>query len=115
MARMRLAALLLVVLLNGACSHATIAVSNGAVATASTTAVTGSVGGAMVASGGAAVALVLALGVAEYVNNPTPFPDPRSLISSNTPPVPAMATGRLIAEVDCSKPVDFSSGNLRCK
>ncbi len=112
---MRLTALLLTALLTGACSHATIAVSNGAVATASSTVVAGSVGGAMVANGGAAVALVLALGVAEYVNNPTPFPDPRSLISTSTQPVPEMASGRLISEVDCSKPVDFSSGNLRCK
>ena len=112
---MRLAALLLVVLLNGACSHATIAVSNGATAVAATTVVTGSMGATMVANGGAAVALVLAIGVAEFVNNPQPFPNPMSLISMNTQPVPEMASGRLINEQDCSKPVDFSRGNLRCK
>jgi hypothetical protein len=112
---MRLAALLLIALLNAACSHATVAVSNGAPAVAATTVVAGSIGASMIASGGAAVALVLAIGVAEYVNNPQPFPNPTSLISMNTPPVPEMATGRLINEQDCSQPVDFSRGNLRCK
>jgi len=112
---MRLAALLLIALLNAACSHATIAVSNGTPAVVGTTVVTGSMGAAMVANGGAAVALVLAIGVAEYVNNPQPFPNPMALISINTPPPPEMASGRLINEQDCSKPVDFSRGNLRCK
>lgn len=112
---MRLAALLLIALLNAACSHATIAVSNGVPAVAATTVVTGSMGTAMVASGGAAVALVLAIGVAEYVNNPQPFPNPMSLISTNTQPAPEMASGRLISEQDCSKPITQTPGNLRCK
>ena len=30
-------------------------------------------------------------------------------------PVPELAHDRVISEQDCSKPVDFTAGNLRCK
>ena len=30
-------------------------------------------------------------------------------------PVPPLAPDRVISEQDCSKPVDFTAGNLRCK
>ena len=30
-------------------------------------------------------------------------------------PVPELAPDRVISEQDCSKPVDFTLGNLRCK
>ena len=112
---MRVAALLLIAMLNMGCAYTAIAVSNGAPAVAATTVATGATGATLVASGGTAVAIVLTLGVMEYVHNPQPFPDPMSLVSMNTRPVPEMASGRLINEQDCSKPVDFSRGNLRCK
>ena len=46
---------------------------------------------------------------------PQKSPDPRDLITPNSEPTPDMAQGRVITEVDCSKPVDFTRGNLRCK
>jgi len=112
---MRLASLLLIALLNAGCSYTAVAVSNGAPAVAATTVATGATGASLIASGGTAVAIVLTLGVIEYMNNPQPFPNPMSLVSTNTPPAPEMASHRLINEQDCSKPVDFSRGNLRCK
>ncbi len=30
-------------------------------------------------------------------------------------PVPPLAPDRVISEQDCSKPIDFTAGNLRCK
>ena len=48
-------------------------------------------------------------------NLPKPSPDPRDLIPPKSPSTPDMATGRSIQEVDCSKPVDLSKGNIRCK
>jgi hypothetical protein len=112
---MRIAALLLVVGLVTGCSHAAIAVSSGAPSVAATTVATGATGATIAASGGAAVALVLTLGTLEYINNPQPFPNPMSLVSVTTKPVPEMASGRRVTEVDCSKPVDLSYGNLKCK
>ena len=112
---MRLGVLLLIAPLVAGCSHTAVAVSNGAPAVAATTVATGATGATLVASGGTAVAIVLTLGAIDYIHNPQPFPNPMSLISVNTPPAPEMATNRLINEQDCSKPVDFSSGNLRCK
>jgi len=112
---MRLVALLLIVPLVAGCSHTAVAVSNGVPAVAATTVATGATGATLVASGGTAVAIVLTLGVIDYVHNPQPFPNPMSLFSVNTPPAPEMAGNRLINEQDCSKPVDFSRGNLRCK
>jgi hypothetical protein len=46
---------------------------------------------------------------------PPPSPNPRDLIPGNTPPAPELSGNRRITEVDCSKPVDMTAGNLRCK
>lgn len=32
-----------------------------------------------------------------------------------TPPSAAMDTGRRVSEQDCTKPIDYSLGNIRCK
>jgi hypothetical protein len=32
-----------------------------------------------------------------------------------SPPAPELAANRRVSEQDCSKPVDLSLGNLRCK
>jgi hypothetical protein len=66
-------------------------------------------------SGTAALGLMLTFGVIDYINNPQPFPSPAALISPAPPPPPEMASGRRISEQDCSKPVDLTLGNLRCK
>jgi hypothetical protein len=100
------AAILLAALLTG-CSNVQYAATNGVVATTSSTAT-------LTATSGAAIAFLLTLGVVDYVNNPQPLPSPSSLISS-TPPAPELAASRLISEQDCSRPVDLTLGNLRCK
>jgi hypothetical protein len=46
---------------------------------------------------------------------PKPAPNPRDLIPQNTQPTPELSGSRRITEVDCSKPVDMTAGNLRCK
>jgi hypothetical protein len=66
-------------------------------------------------SGAAALALVLTFGAIDYARNPQGFPSPATLFSPAPQPAPEMASGRLISEQDCSKPVDLSQGNLRCK
>jgi hypothetical protein len=104
---MRIFALLLLAALNVGCSHTAVAVGNGASA--------GATGATLTASGGAAVAIVLTLGAIDYINNPQPFPSPMALFPTSTPPAPEMAGNRRINEQDCTKPVDHSLGNLRCK
>jgi hypothetical protein len=52
---------------------------------------------------------------AEYNSEERPFPDPRALISGNREPAPPLAPDRRVSEQDCSQPVDFSAGNIRCK
>lgn len=47
---------------------------------------------------------------------PQKSPDPRDLITTNSDSTaPEMAGSRRITEVDCSKPVDPTLGNIRCK
>jgi hypothetical protein len=70
--------------------------------------------------GGLAAAVFLAAGCAElvYPESRAPadplFPDTSSLMYPN-PPEPELSSSRRITEQDCSKPVDSTSGNLRCK
>src|SRR5262245_43901723 len=108
MGGMRLAATLLIVALAGGCGHAAVGASAG---TAATTA-----GGATLTttSGALALGLVLTFGVADYINNPQPFPTPADRVSPH-PGAPELAPSRLISEQDCTKPVDLTLGNLRCK
>src|SRR3954465_14426718 len=105
---MRIASLLFIVALAG-CANTAVGVSSGA----GTTVVSG---GAVVTTGApaAALALVLTLGVLDYASNPQPFPSPSSFFLPNQP-AHEMAANRRISEQDCSKPVDLSLGNLRCK
>jgi len=112
MGGMRLTALLLCVALAAGCSHAAVGVGNGVPPSApGTPPGTASI---TTGSGAAALGLLLIIGVADYASNPQPFPSPSTLITPN-PPAPQLATGRLISEQDCSKPVDLTLGNLRCK
>jgi hypothetical protein len=46
---------------------------------------------------------------------PPPSPNPMDLVPGNTQATPELAPDRRVDEVDCSKPVDLSRGNLRCK
>ena len=106
---MKIAATLLVVALATGCANTVVGVSSG-------TGTTVASGGAVVTTGSpaAALAFVLTFGVLDYASNPQPFPSPSSFFFANEP-APEMAANRLISEQDCSKPVDLTLGNLRCK
>ena len=105
---MRVAPLLLVIALTTGCANSAVAVSAGSASAATAP------GTASASGGGPLLAFLLMLGFIDYVTNPQPFPSPSSLMAP-TPPAPDMASGRRISEQDCSKPVDISLGNLRCK
>lgn len=106
---MKTAAALLAVALATGCANTVVGVRSGAGTTVTS-------GGAVVTTGSpaAALALVLTFGVLDYTSNPQPFPSPSSFFFANEP-APEMAANRLISEQDCSKPVDLTLGNLRCK
>jgi hypothetical protein len=61
------------------------------------------------------IAVGLVAGAIEYSRDPRPFPSPTALLPANTPPAPALAPDRRISEQDCTRPVDYSLGNIRCK
>ena len=109
---MRLVALLLAVALVAGCSHAAVAVGSSAAPSGAVAAP----GTASISTGStaAALGLVLIFGTIDYMNNPQSMPSPSSLFMT-MPPAPELAPGRRISEQDCSKPVDLSLGNLRCK
>ena len=98
----------MVVVLATGCANTAVGVSSGA----GTTVVSG--GSIATTSSAAALAMVLTFGVLDYANNPQPFPSPSSFFAPYQP-APEMAANRRISEQDCSKPVDVSLGNLRCK
>ena len=112
MGGMRLAALLLLAAVQTGCGHSVVAVSSGAPPSAVTPPGTASI---TTNSTAAALGLVLTIGVIDYVNNPQPFPSPAALFSPSPSPAPELAPERRISEQDCSKPVDLTAGNLRCK
>ena len=74
---------------------------------------------------GALVILVIAaIMTVNYTRNPDLIPPPagleRGATSSSFPgdalrSKPELEPDRKVIEVDCSKPVDLSAGNLRCK
>ena len=115
---MRLVALLVVVTIAG-CAHTHTSVN----------ANTGSMSGTITTGGAVSVhghsdglaALVIAgmfiAAAADYSQNPPPPPRFSSFADwfRGTPPPPEMDPSRRINEQDCTKPVDFSAGNLRCK
>jgi hypothetical protein len=76
------------------CSHSAVVVSNAQATVVTSTAYV---------SGAAAAALVIGTAVIAEASGPQPQP------------VPEMAPERAVALQDCTQPVDFSSGNLRCR
>lgn len=83
------------------------------------TTVSGSRVGLHVEGGGpvATALIVLTLFAAgmEYSREDRPFPDPRALVPGNSEPPAPLAPDRVVSEQDCSRPVDLSSGNLKCR
>jgi hypothetical protein len=113
MGGMRLAAWLITVALVAGCANAAVGVGVGA---APGTSAASGVAGASTTSGAVAVGAILILGTIDYINNPNqPAPDPSAFFFLGDPPAPALSPSRRISEQDCSKPVDLTRGNLRCK
>lgn len=98
--------LAVVVALAGGCSHATLNASastaGGAVPAAGTTVTGGSV--SVHAHSHALAALLFAgMFIAAAIDYP------------GNPPPPALDGGRRINEQDCTRPIDLSAGNLKCR
>jgi Tfp pilus assembly protein PilW len=109
---MRLAAWLATAVLIAGCANAAVGVGTGAVPG---TSATSGVAAINTSAGTTALGLVLILGTIDYVNNPQPFPDPSAFFYLGEPPAPVLAPNRRVTEQDCSKPIDLTQGNLRCK
>ena len=107
------------------CSHVQInAGSNTSPVAAGTpsagTSVTSGSAGLQVQSGSrslatAIVIMGLAAGAIEYSREERSFPSPAALLPQYTPPAPELAPDRRVSEQDCTRPVDYSLGNIRCK
>jgi hypothetical protein len=115
---MRFAALVLAVVIAG-CAHTHTSV-NAAAGSASGTTTTGgsvSVHGHSHSLAALVIAGLFIAAAADYSSEP--YPPPRFSDFADwfrgTPPPPEMDASRRISEQDCSKPVDESAGNLRCK
>jgi len=116
---MRTAALVLVLLGLNACSNAIVGTSFNSTAAAPASAGTVTI----VSTGGGAAAVVGALAFAAFMDaDYRGSMDMRSSPSFSGPhgafwarPVPELDPGRKISEQDCTKPVDLSQGNIRCK
>jgi hypothetical protein len=63
----------------------------------------------------AVIAVGLAAGMIEYSREDRPFPSPTALLPGRTPPAPELAPDRRISEQDCTRPIDYSLGNIRCR
>jgi len=63
----------------------------------------------------AIVLMGLAAGTIEYSREERSFPSPSALFPQYTPPAPELAPDRRISEQDCTRPVDYSLGNIRCR
>jgi hypothetical protein len=61
------------------------------------------------------IAVGLVAGAIEYSREDRPFPSPTALLPANTSPAPELAPDRRISEQDCTRPVDYSLGNIRCR
>jgi len=73
---------------------------------------------------GVLLAVIIVVMTVNYVRNPDLIPPPAGLERGSTSSSfpgdamrsnPELEPDRKVMEVDCSKPVDLSAGNLRCK
>jgi len=94
-------ALALALLLVGGCKHAAVGVSNAHPVAP--------------AAGGLQVNAVAPVSAAIIVGTVAAAAAVSEASSPAPAPVPAMAPEREVAEQDCTKPVDLTAGNLRCR
>jgi len=102
------------------CSHMQINAGSNTSSASTGTSITSGSGGLQVQSGSrslatAIVIMGIAAGAVEDSREERSFPSPAALFPQYTPPAPELAPDRRISEQDCTRPIDFSSGNLRCK
>jgi len=115
---MRTAALVLAMFGLNACSNAIVAASfnsTAAPASAGTVTVVSTGSGAAAVAGALAFAALMDAdyrGSMEMRSSPS-FGGPYGAFWAR--PVPELDPGRKISEQDCTKPIDLSQGNLRCK
>ena len=116
-----LTALTLVLSVAG-CSHGQVQLNAGAGASsASGTVITSSTSGVNAQAGGSTAALLLSIGLAAAIASRddmaygTRYTANPFMAVTDTPRAPAMAQDRRINEQDCTKPIDLTAGNLRCK
>ena len=99
----------LIALLLAGCSHSAVVVNN-----ATPVAPSGNVN----ASGTIAAAVLvttIAVTASQDASNRQSMPSSSMSSAWTSQPVPALASEREIAEQDCTQPIDFSAGNLRCR
>jgi len=115
---------LVVVLLLAGCSHVTIDArtntSTGGAVPPPGTSVTSGSAGLHIHSHSLAALVIAGMFIAaavDYSREPRPFPSFSSVADwfRGAPPLPELDSGRRIGEQDCTKPIDESLGNLRCK
>ena len=115
---------LLLVLLLAGCSHASIhATSNTSAGTVPATpgsSVSGGQVGVHVNSSSLAAVVIAGMFIAAAVEDAReerPFPSFSALADwfRGTPPPPALAPDRKVSEQDCTRPLDLTQGNIRCK
>ena len=106
----------LLVLLLAGCSHAQINASSN---TASGTVTTGGSASVHVESRSLAAIVIAGMFIAaaaEDLREPRPFPSFSSLADwFRGSPTPELDPDRKISEQDCSRPLDYTQGNIRCK
>lgn len=118
---MRTAALVLALFGLNACSNAIVGASfNSSAAAAAPASATVSGGTVTVVSSTGAAALAGALFLAAVYSADDPrYPRAAALTSPYDPfwsrPVPELDSGRKVSEQDCTKPLDLSQGNIRCR
>jgi hypothetical protein len=117
---MRTAALVLALFGLNACSNAIVGASFNSTAAVAAPASAGTVtivstGGAAAVAGALAFAAFMEAGDAGYMDTrPSPsFAGPSGWFWAR--PVPELDPGRKVSEQDCTKPLDLSQGNIRCK
>lgn len=115
---MRTAALVLALFALNACSNAIVGASFNSTAAVAAPASVGTVtvvssGGAAAVAGALAFAAFMDAGDSAYMRASPSFGAPYGAFWAR--PVPELDPGRKVSEQDCTKPLDLSQGNIRCK
>ena len=120
----KISSLLLVAALAGGCSHATINASVGTGASNTPppagTSITSGSGGLHIESHSLAAVVIAGMVMAsaiDHARQERPFPSFSASFGDwfRGSPAPQMASDRKISEQDCTRPLDYSLGNIRCK